>query len=89
MESSGSDDTVPIDGNFCMSTENICVEELLGDSFLARINNFRIRGSRSSNLVDVFGFDGVAENDAHRWGSIYNGGGRKRRNCRRLKKRPF
>ena len=64
LESSLSDDGVPVDGHLGMAAENVGLEDFLGDALLAGVDDLGL-GRRGGDLPDVFRLDGIAKDDAH------------------------
>ena len=87
QQPAATDDRVPIDRHFGVSTENVGVEYLLADAVLAGIDHFGLRHG-GGDSADVFLFDGVTEYDS-RWHSFWGWSTESALRCRRRGKAPF
>ena len=61
------DHAVPIDRHLGVAAEDVGPEQLFGDPLLAGVDDLGLRHG-GGDLLDVFGFDGVAEDDSRRHG---------------------
>ena len=58
-ETSFRNDIIPGHGDLCVATENVCLQDFVGNVFLACVDDFSFRSYRSA-LLNVFGLDRVA-----------------------------
>ena len=63
-ETSIRNNLIPGYRDFCVATENVCLQDFVRNLLLASVDDFSFR-SYCSDLLNVSGFDRIAQYDLH------------------------
>ena len=63
-ETSIRNNLLPGYGDFCVATENVCLQDFVRNLLLASVDDFSF-GSCRSDLLNVSGFDRITQYDSH------------------------